>query len=48
MLNRINKFIFKNKTNKYLIMGGFSFFFIKGLIWLGVFIAIGLGITNSF
>ena len=38
----------KNKYGKYLLLGSFAFFFIKGLIWLGIFIAVGLGITNSF
>ena len=46
MLNKINKFISKNKTNKYLIMGGFSFFLIKGLVWLGIFIFAGFNIMN--
>ncbi len=46
MLNKINKFILKNKTNKYLVMGGFSFFFIKGLIWLGIFIFAGFNLIN--
>ena len=38
----------KNKYGRYLLLGSFAFFFIKGLIWLGIFIAVGLGITNSF
>ena len=38
----------KNKSGRYLLLGSFAFFFIKGLIWLGIFIAVGLGITNSF
>ena len=38
----------KNKYGRYLLIGSFAFFFIKGLIWLGIFIAVGLGITNSF
>ncbi len=46
MINKFNKFIFKNKTNKYLIMGSFSFFFIKGLIWLGIFILAGFNLIN--
>ena len=37
----------KNKYGRYLLLGSFAFFF-KGLIWLGIFIAVGLGITNSF
>ena len=40
--------ILKNKYGRYLLLGSFAFFFIKGLIWLGIFIAVGLGITNSF
>ena len=40
--------ILKNKYGRYLLIGSFAFFFIKGLIWLGIFIAVGLGITNSF
>ena len=38
----------KNKYGRYLLLGSFAFFFIKGLIWLGIFIAFALGITNSF
>ena len=38
----------KNKYGRYLLFGGFAFFFIKGLVWLGVFIAVGSGIINSF
>ena len=40
--------ILKNKYGRYLLLGSFAFFFIKGLIWLGVFITVGLGIANSF
>ena len=38
----------KNKYVRYLLLGSFAFFFIKGLIGLGIFIDVGLGITNSF
>ena len=44
----IKKKLSKNKFGKYILFGSFAFFFIKGLIWLGIFIAVGLGITNSF
>ena len=37
----------KNKYGRYLLLGSFAFF-CQGLIWLGVFIAVGLGIANSF
>ena len=38
----------KKKFGRYLLLGSFAFFFVKGLIWLGIFIAVGLGITNTF
>ena len=38
----------KNKYGRYLLLGSFAFFFIKGLIWLGIFISVGLGVANSF
>ncbi|MDA9743371.1 hypothetical protein N9U90_01865 [Candidatus Pelagibacter sp.] len=38
----------KNKYRRYLLFGSFAFFFIKGLIWLGIFIAVGLSTINSF
>ena len=44
---KIKKFI-NLKFGKNLLLISFAFFFIKGLIWLGIFIAIGLGIINSF
>ena len=40
--------LLKNKYGKYLIAGGFTFFFIKGLVWLGIFIFASLGLINSF
>ena len=46
MINKINKLIFKNKTNKYLIIGSFSFFFVKGLIWLCIFLFAGFNLIN--
>ena len=33
-IQRIFNKIKKNKYSKYLVFGGFLFFFIKGLIWL--------------
>jgi len=29
-----------------MIVGGFTFFFVKGLVWLGIFILVGLGVLN--
>tara|TARA_Y200000002_G_C22549379_1_gene607538 strand:+ start:737 stop:955 length:219 start_codon:yes stop_codon:yes gene_type:complete len=34
------------KFKKYLLIGGFSFFLIKGLIWLAILIAAFFGITK--
>jgi len=34
----------KKKIKKYLLIGGFSFFLIKGLIWLVIIIGAFLGI----
>ena len=41
--NLLNKY----KFGKYLIFGGFTFFFVKGLIWLGIFIALYLGLWTK-
>ena len=42
----INKYLLKNKTSKYLVLGSFTFFFIKGLIWLGIFLFAGFNLIN--
>ncbi len=38
----------KKKIFKNLLMGGFYFFLIKGLIWLLIIGATALGIVNFF
>ena len=45
-LNKIKESLLKNKYGKYMIIGGFTFFFVKGLVWLGIFILVGLGVLN--
>ena len=45
MFKKLNKYIFKNKTNKYIVLGSFTFFLVKGLLWLGVFI-FGFNLIN--
>ena len=45
-LNKIKESLSKNKYGKYLIVGGFTLFLVKGLVWLGIFILVGLGILN--
>ena len=47
-LTKIKESLTKNKYGKYILMGGFTFFIVKGLIWLGIFIVVGSGIFNSF
>ena len=34
--------------SSYILIGGFTFFLVKGLIWLGIFIVVGTGLFNSF
>ncbi len=46
MLKKLNKNIFRSKIGKYLALGSFTFFLIKGLIWLALFIFAGLNIIN--
>ncbi len=36
------------KSYKNLLIGGFYFFLIKGLIWLVIIVAAALGIGNFF
>ena len=36
----------ENKYGKYLAIGGFAFFFIKGLIWLAVIFSVGFSAFN--
>jgi len=47
-LTKIKENLTKNKYGKYILIGGFTFFLVKGLIWLGIFIVVGLGLFNSF
>ena len=42
----INKEFFKKKFGKYFLIGGFIFFLVKGLIWLGIFIFVGFNLIN--
>ena len=47
-LTKIKESLLKNRYGKYILIGGFTFFLVKGLIWLAVFIVVGLGLFNSF
>ena len=46
LLKKFNKYFLKNKMSKYLVVGSFTFFFIKGLIWLGIFLFAGFNLIN--
>ena len=46
MIKKINKNYLNKKNGKYLIIGSFTFFFIKGLIWLGIFIFAGFNLIS--
>ena len=47
-LNKLKSDLLKNKYSKYILLSGFTFFFIKGLVWLGIFLVVGLGMINNF
>ena len=47
-LTKIKESLLKNKYGKYILISGFTFFLLKGLIWLGIFTVAGLGLLNSF
>jgi len=47
-LTKIKESLLKNKYGKYILVGGLTFFLLKGLIWLGIFTVVGLGLFNSF
>jgi len=40
----MNKFLKNNKIGKYIIVGSFFFFLIKGLIWLIIIALAWLGV----
>ena len=48
-LNKLKIYFLNNKYNKYskyILLGGFTFFFIKGIVWLVIFLVFGLGMIN--
>tara|TARA_B100001027_G_scaffold13633_1_gene8231 strand:- start:1000 stop:1152 length:153 start_codon:yes stop_codon:yes gene_type:complete len=47
-LNKLKSDLLKNKYSKYILLGSFTFFFLKGLVWLGIFLFVGLGMFNNF
>ena len=47
-LNKLKSDFLKSKYSKFILLGSFTFFFIKGLVWLGIFLVVGLGMINNF
>ena len=46
MNKEIEKKSLKNKLKKYLVIGSFSFFLIKGIIWLIIFMIAGFNLIS--
>jgi len=45
-MTRLKNFLSKSKWGKYILVGGFTFFLIKGLVWLIVFFIAGFSLIN--
>ena len=46
MMTKLKNLLSKNKWSKYILVGGFTFFLIKGLVWLIVFLIAGFSLIN--
>ena len=46
MMTKFKNLLSKSKWGKYILVGGFTFFLIKGLIWLIVFFIAGFSLIN--
>ena len=46
MIISLKKLLSKSKWGKYIVVGGFTFFLLKGLIWLIVFFIAGFSLIN--
>ena len=46
MITKLKNLLSKNKWGKYILVGGFTFFLIKGLVWLIVFLIAGFSLIN--
>tara|TARA_B100000989_G_scaffold279097_1_gene241425 strand:- start:116 stop:268 length:153 start_codon:yes stop_codon:yes gene_type:complete len=44
----IKKKLSKKRLGKYLLFGGFAFFFVKGLVWLVIFFVASYSLVNNF
>ena len=45
-VDKLKSFLLKSKWGKYLFVGGFTFFLIKGLVWLLFFFIAGFSLIN--
>ena len=46
VIAKFKRFLSKSKWGKYVLVGGFTFFLIKGLVWLVVFFIAGFSLIN--
>ena len=46
MTKKLKNLLSKSKWGKYILVGGFTFFLIKGLVWLIVFFIAGFSLIN--
>ena len=46
MITKLKNLLSKSKWGKYMLVGGFTFFLIKGLVWLIVFVTAGFSLIN--
>ena len=46
LLAWFRKFLTKNKLGRYFLLGSFTFFLIKGLVWLVIFFIAGFSLIN--
>ena len=47
ILKNINTRKLKKKYGRYILVGSFAFFLIKGLIWLVIFLIAGFSLKNT-
>ncbi len=46
VITKFKNFVLKSKWGKYILVGGFTFFLIKGMVWLIVFLIAGFSLIN--
>ena len=46
IINKFKNNLSNNKIRKYFFIGSFTFFLIKGLIWLIIFLVAGFSLIN--